>query len=136
MIKIYFVENEEQTIILRDCNAIKARCGLLAHGFRMPETTIEEHNAVLKVIDYCKKNIAKQLKSCKMVAKLSSTEDDETSKAQQLSYLVKSTLGSCCVFVKEAEMLLRELQGLGLCKTVQEVLQEALKANKNLFLMV
>ena len=136
MIKIYSVENEEQAIILRDCNAIKARCGLVAHGFRMPETTKEEHNAVLTVIDYCKKNIAIQLKSCKMIAKLSSNEDDEASEAQVLSPLVKTTLGSCCVFVKEAEKLLKELQGLGLCKTVQEALKEALKTNKNLFLMV
>jgi len=136
MIKIYSVENEEQAIILRDCNAIKARCGLVAHGFRMPATTSDEQKAVLTVIDYCKKNIVKQLKSCKLIAKLSSTEDDEISKAQQLSSLVKATLGSCCVFVEEAEKLLRELQGLGLCKTVQEALKEALKTNKNLFLMV
>lgn len=136
MVKIYLVDNEEQAIILRDCNTIKARCGLVAHGFRMPETTREEHEAVLTVINYCKRNIAKQLKSCKLFAKLSSTEDDETTEAGILSPLVKTTLGACCVFVEEAEKLLKELQQLGLCKTVQKALQEALKTNKNLFAMV
>lgn len=136
MIKIYFVENQEQAILLRKLNSIKARCGLMAHGYRMPETTCEEQKAALTVIEYCKKNIAIQLNSCKMMAKLSSTEDDETSKAQQLSPLVKVTLGSCCVLGDEAEKLLKELQELELCKTVQEALKEALKTNKNLFLMV
>lgn len=136
MVKIYFVENEEQAIILRDLNQIKARCGFLAHGFGMPETTREEQEALSIIIDYCKRNIAKQLKSCKRFSKLSSTEDDETSKAQRLSPLVKTTIGSCCVFVEEAEKLLKELQELGLCKTVQKALQEALTTNKNLFLMV
>ena len=135
MVKIYFVEDQEQAILLRKLNSIQARCGLMAHGYRMPETTREEHEAVLTVINYCKRNIAKQLKSCKLFAKLSSSEDDETYDAQQLSPLVKVTLGSCCVLVDDTEKLLKELQQLGLCKTVQEALQEALKTNKNLFLM-
>ncbi|MDE5562245.1 MAG: hypothetical protein K2J01_01710 [Clostridiales bacterium] len=135
MVKIYLVDNEEQAILLRKLNGIQAKCGLMAHGYQMPETTREEHEAVLTVIDYCKRNIAKQLKSCKKIAKLSSAEDDETYEAQQLSPLVKITLGSCCVLVDDTEKLLKELQQLGLCKTVQEALQEALKTNKNLFLM-
>lgn len=117
-------------------NSIKIRCGIMASGYRIPETTREEQIAVSIVIDYCKRNIAKQLKSCKKIAKLSSTEDDEASKAQRLSPLVKTTLGSCCVLAEETEKLLKELQQLGLCKTVQEALQEALKTNKNLFIMV
>ena len=132
MVKIYLVDDKNQVRLLRDLNSIKARCGFMASGFRMPETTKEEQKAVEIVIKYCRNNIAKQLKTCKLFGKLSSIEDDEASKAQSKSPLIKVTIGTCCVFADEAEPVLAELQRLDMCKTIQG----ALKTGKNIFLMV
>lgn len=132
MIKVYLIEDKKQVMLLRDLNSIKARCGSMACGYEMPQTTDEEQQAVNIVINYCKRNIALQLKNNKPFAKLSSNEDTEIVNAQKQSLLVKTTVGSCCVYDTDTEKVLAELKQLGLCKTVQE----ALKTGKHIFFMV
>ena len=84
------------------------------------------------VIDYAKKHIKAQLKKCTKFASLSGKELAEESDTHDISMITKATLGTGCVLVEEAEMVLAELQRLGKCKTIQE----ALKTGKNVIIII
>ena len=134
MIKIYLSNEERTAIMVRNLIAIDTDCGLMdsGSGFFVPATSSKEKEAVEVVLKYCKKNIAEQLKKCEFFANLPKEEDKVVSTIFKESMVAKATLGSCCVFADQAEMVLAELQRLDKCKTIQE----ALKTGKNVILVI
>lgn len=132
MSKLYLSEDKQATLMLRRLIAIDSYCGTMQMGFRMPQTSSKEKEAVNIVIDYARKYIKEQLKKCTEFSFLSNKEIAEESDTHDVSMITKATLGTCCVLAEEAGFVLEELQRLGKCKTIQE----ALKTGKNVIMII
>ena len=132
MSKLYLSEDRQTTLLLRRLIAIDSYCGTMQMGFRMPQTSSDEKEAVTIVIDYARKHIKEHLKKCIDFSSLSSKEIAEESDTHDVSMITKATLGTCCVLAEEASIVLEELQRLGKCKTIQE----ALKTGKNVIMII
>ncbi len=131
MTKIYLTDDKRQAVIVRNLLTIDIFNGLLTMGYIMPAVSEKETDAVQCIKKYCKKNLAERLKTCEFFAVLPSKEDDEETDSHNVSMITKATLGMLCVFADQAEMVLAELQRLGICKTIQE----ALKTGKHVLLV-
>lgn len=136
MAKLYLTEDKRLAISIRDLLAIDINCGLLNMSYHLPTINFEEENAVALIQKYCKKNISELLKKCDFYATLTKTEESEESEAHKDSIILKSTIGNCCVLIKEAEMVLVELQRLDKCQMIQKALQEAIKTGRHLLIMI
>lgn len=129
---IYLSEDRQVVLMLRRLIALEVYCETMQMGFRMPQTTSKEIEAVSIVIDYARKHIKEQLKKCIKFSSLSDKEVTEESDTHDVSMIMKATLGTCCVLAEEADIVLKELQRLGKCKTIQE----ALKTGKNVIMII
>lgn len=136
MAKIYLTKDKRLAISIRDLLAIDINCGLLNMSYHLPSISFEEKKAVALIQTYCKKNLVELLKKCDFYASLPKIEDMEESEVHKKSIIVKSTVGNCCVLLKEAEMVLTELQRLNKCQTIQKALLEAIKTEKHLLLII
>lgn len=123
MVKIYLTENTKLAMHVRDLIAVDAFSGLLTMGYIMPAINEKESDAIHCIQKYCRKKIAEQLNKCELFGQLSKKEEDEECDSHRISYITKVTTGMGCVLANEAESVLKELQRLNICITLQKALR-------------